>query len=52
MLSLLWFYYRKNLMSMVILHAGSNLTIFFVVITQTGKWLDADGNPLSLWFFV
>lgn len=51
-LSLLWFYYRKNLLSMVILHAGSNLTIFFFVLLQTGKWLDADGNPLNLWFFV
>jgi len=51
-LSLLWFYYRKNLMSLVILHAGSNLTIFFFVLFQTGKWLDADGNPLSLWFFI
>ena len=32
--------------------AGSNLTIFFFVLLQTGKWLDADGNPLSLWFFI
>ena len=51
-LSLLWFYYRKNLMSLVLQHAGSNLTIFFFVLFQTGRWLDADGNPLSLWFFI
>ncbi len=47
-----WFYHRKNLMSLVIVHAGSNLGILAFVILQSGKWLDGDGNPLSLWFFV
>jgi CAAX prenyl protease-like protein len=51
-LTTLWLYYRRNLMSLVIVHAGSNLGILAFVILQSGKWLDADGNPLSLWFFV
>lgn len=51
-LTTLWFYYRKNLMSLVITHAGSNLGILTFVILQSGRWLDADGNPISLWFFV
>jgi len=51
-LTTLWLYYRKNLMSLVIVHAGSNLGILAFVILQSGRWLDADGNPLSLWFFV
>ena len=51
-LTTLWLYYRKNLMSLVIVHAGSNLGILAFVIFQSGKWLDADGNPISLWFFV
>lgn len=51
-LTMLWLYYRKNLMSLVIVHAGSNLGILAFVILQSGKWLDSDGNPLSLWFFV
>jgi CAAX prenyl protease-like protein len=51
-LTMLWFYYRKNLMSLVITHAGSNLGILAFVIWQNGRWLDAEGNPISLWFFV
>jgi CAAX prenyl protease-like protein len=51
-LTMLWFYYRKNLMSLVITHAGSNLGILAFVILQSGRWSDADGNPISLWFFV
>jgi hypothetical protein len=48
----LWLYYRKNLLSLVIVHAGSNLAILFFVVFQSGKWLDAEGVPISLWFFV
>ena len=51
-LTMLWFYYRKNLVSLVITHAGSNLGILAFVISQNGRWLDGDGNPISLWFFV
>ena len=51
-LTTLWLYYRKNLMSLVIVHAGSNLGILAFVILQSGKWLDEEGNPLSLWFFL
>jgi hypothetical protein len=51
-LTTLWFYYRKNLMSLVIVHAGSNLGILAFVIWQSGRWVDANGAPISLWFFV
>jgi CAAX prenyl protease-like protein len=51
-LTTLWLYRRKNLMSLVIVHAGSNLGILLLVITQSGRWLDSSGQPLSLWFFV
>jgi CAAX prenyl protease-like protein len=51
-LTTLWLYYRKNLMSLVIVHAGSNLGILAFVMLQSGKWLDEEGNPLSLWFFL
>ena len=51
-LTTLWLYYRKDLMSMVIVHAGSNLGILAFVMLQSGKWLDEEGKPLSLWFFV
>jgi CAAX prenyl protease-like protein len=51
-LTMLWFYYRKNLISLVITHAGSNLGILAFVMAQSGRWLDEHGNPISLWFFV
>jgi len=51
-LTMLWFYYRKNLLSLVIVHAGSNLGILAFVIAESGRWLDAAGNPIDLWFFV
>jgi hypothetical protein len=51
-LTTLWFYYRKHLMSLVVLHAGSNLGILAFVMVESGKWLDGEGKPLSLWFFV
>jgi CAAX prenyl protease-like protein len=50
--TMLWFYYRKNLMSLVITHAASNLGILCFVALESGRWLDASGNPISLWFFV
>jgi hypothetical protein len=39
-------------MSLVITHAGSNLGILAFVVLQNDRWLDADGNPIGLWFFV
>jgi len=50
--TMLWFYYRKNVLSLVITHAASNLGILAFVILESGRWLDAQGNPISLWFFV
>ncbi len=51
-LTMLWFYYRKNLLSLVIAHAGSNLGILAFVALQSGRWLDSEGKAISLWFFV
>ena len=51
-LTMLWFYYRKNLLSLVITHAGSNLGILAFVILQSGRWVDGEGKAISLWFFV
>ncbi len=51
-LTMLWFYYRKNLLSLVITHAGSNLGILAFVILQSGRWVDGEGKAISLWFFI
>lgn len=48
----IWFYHRKHLVPMVITHAASNVALFLFVIFADGRIHDAQGNPLSLWFFL
>lgn len=51
-LTQLWFYRRRHLLPMVLVHAVSNLSIFLFVLLANGRITDADGTPLSLWFFL
>jgi CAAX prenyl protease-like protein len=51
-LTQLWLYRRKHLLALVIVHAASNLSIFLFVLLASGRIPDADGSPLSLWFFL
>lgn len=51
-LTQLWFYQRRNLLSLVIVHAASNLAIFAFVLLANGKLFDANGAPIDLWFFL
>jgi CAAX prenyl protease-like protein len=48
----LWFYRRRRLLPLVLVHAVSNLSIFLFVLLANGRITDADGSPLSLWFFL
>ena len=48
----LWFYHRKHLMPLVIVHAVTNLSILAFVVVADGRFHDAAGNPISLWFFI
>jgi hypothetical protein len=48
----LWFYHRRHLLSMVLVHAGSNLGIFLAVVLASGRIPGPDGEPLDLWFFL
>ena len=52
MLTNLWFYYRKNLWALILVHGVTNATILLVAIFGEGWFTDAAGQPLSLWFFV
>jgi CAAX prenyl protease-like protein len=52
LLTQLWFYHRRNLTSMVIVHSASNLSILAFVIAFSGTFLDGQGQPIDLWFFV
>lgn len=51
-LTQLWFYHRRNLLSLVIVHAGSNLSIFLFVVLANGRFFDDAGAPLDLYFFL
>jgi membrane protease YdiL (CAAX protease family) len=48
----LYFYRRRRLLSLVIVHAASNLSIFLFVVAASGRWTDPAGNPMDLWFFL
>jgi hypothetical protein len=37
---------------MVIVHSASNLSIHAFVIAFSGTFLDGQGQPIDLWFFV
>lgn len=47
----LWFYWRKDLLSVIVVHGVTNATILLIAIFGEGWFEGADG-PLSLWFFV
>ncbi|MFQ5417051.1 MAG: type II CAAX prenyl endopeptidase Rce1 family protein [Myxococcota bacterium] len=48
----LWFYHRRQLASLVIVHASSNLSILAFVALGSDAFVDGRGNPIGLWFFV
>ena len=48
----LWFYHRRQLGALVVVHAASNLSIFLFVWLMDGRWLGPDGLPRSIWFFL
>jgi hypothetical protein len=48
----LWFYARRNLAALVVVHAGSNLSIFAAAWLLSGVIPARNGVPLDLWFFV
>jgi CAAX prenyl protease-like protein len=50
--SQLWFYHRRHLAALVVVHATSNLAIFGFVLAMNERFTDASGQPLSLWFFL
>ncbi len=52
LLTQLYFYWRKHLMALVIVHGWSNLSILLFVIAANDRFLDGEGNPIDLWFFV
>jgi CAAX prenyl protease-like protein len=48
----LWFYRRKDLYSPILVHATTNTALLAAAILWSDVFEDAQGNPISLWFFV
>ena len=50
--TMLWFYHRKHIAPIILVHAVTNLAIFGFVVLFDGRLLDGAGEPISLWFFI
>ncbi|MEE2674428.1 MAG: CPBP family glutamic-type intramembrane protease [Myxococcota bacterium] len=48
----LWFYYRQDIYSVILVHAATNASILVAVTLWSGAVTDASGKAISLWFFV
>jgi CAAX prenyl protease-like protein len=47
-----WFYLRRHLAPLVLVHAVTNAAIFAFVVAFDGYFRNAYGGPISLWFFL
>jgi uncharacterized protein len=52
LLTMAWFYRRKHIAPLVLVHAVTNGAIFAFVPCFDGVFRDASGAPISLWFFL
>jgi CAAX prenyl protease-like protein len=52
LLTMAWFYKRQHLSPIVLVHAVTNAAIFVFVVAFDGRFRDASGAPISLWFFL
>ncbi len=50
--TMLWFYHRKHIVSLIVVHAVTNAAILGFAAWGDGRFVDAEGAPISLWFFV
>ena len=50
--TMLWFYHRKHIVPLIVVHAVTNAAILAFAIWGDGRFVDASGQPISLWFFV
>lgn len=48
----LWFYWRRDILSVIVVHGVTNAAILAIAILGEGHFTDDTGAPLSLWFFV
>ncbi len=51
-LSSAWFYHRKSLAALMVVHAVTNGALLALAVFGDGWLRDVDGAPFSFWFFV
>ena len=51
-LSTLWFYHRRNLTALMVVHGVTNGALLALAVFGEGWLRDVDGTPFSFWFFV
>lgn len=51
-LSNLWFYRRRNLWALILVHGVTNASLLLLAIYGGELFFDGAGRPISLWFFV
>lgn len=52
MLSSLWFYHRKSLSAIMLVHGVTNASLLALAVFAEGWLQNADGTPFTFWFFV
>lgn len=52
LLTMAWYYQRGHLAPIVLVHAVTNGAIWAFVVAFDGHFLDAEGRPIPLWFFL
>jgi len=52
LLTMAWFYWRRHIVPLIVVHAVTNGAIFAFVLLCDGRFRDAQGNPIALWFFL
>jgi CAAX prenyl protease-like protein len=48
----LWFYYRRSLWALIVVHGVTNASLLLFAVLGEGLFTTSEGEPLSLWFFV
>jgi hypothetical protein len=48
----LWFYFRKDLLAIIVVHAATNASILLAAIFASDLLSDGADGKLSLWFLV
>ena len=51
-LSNLWFYRRRSLSAIMLVHGVTNAALLALAVFGEGWLTDASGEPMGFWFFV